>query len=82
MMQHAANYIDKATSQGQALTSVAEGFLAVFPPSPALAYTSLIISLHHFKYENCEEILNLKFSQNVVSVLKETCFTGALQQQR
>ena len=29
MMQHAANYIDKATSQGQALTSVAEGFLAL-----------------------------------------------------
>ena len=32
MMQDAANYIDKATSQGQALTSMAEGFLAVFPP--------------------------------------------------
>lgn len=78
MMQHAANYIDKATSQGQALTSVVEGFLAVFSPSPALPYTSLIISLHRFKYENCKEILNLKFSPNVVSVFKETCFCRSI----
>lgn len=82
MMQHAANYIDKATSQGQALTSVAEGFLAVFfffaPPS----YTSSVNGLCHFKYENHKEILNLKFSPNVISIFKETCFTGALQEQR